>query len=383
MEKRVCAAFWVDKSGSAELQQWYDICQKWANYPNSPVLTSEWPCQAIVLSGQTGFITLTIAKIPMTFNNFYGTCILYSGSRSYDLIDGRWVENVNYVTGFLGRADIGDPITCYETNHNIIEWTTKTTTIAQDTEGQKPLMQLCLLFESETGTMVDSSLYNRTMWVPGGIPYVEMDTNIKFSGKSSGNFTGDIPYTYFVPSQPASQDDEDFAFGTCKFTIDCRLRLLDNPRSGFATLFDTRETDNTTDLCWGINFHTVDNIPYLYGGGSGASFAETPLIPEVWYHIAVVGNGGADGSRTIKCYIDGVLSITKISDYNLTYGKMTIGIDHTLGQALGSSAILGWIDNFRVVKGVELWTADFTPPTTLGVEAVKRRIRMPTRRVVV
>jgi len=82
----------------------------------------------------------------------------------------------------------------------------------------------------------------------------------------------------------------------------------------------------------------------------------------VWTHIAVVRASGL-----INMYINGVLTNTPTSNTtNLTAGasRPTIGTDGNVPLSAGYSFI-GSISNLRAVKGVAVYTGNFTVPTTL------------------
>jgi len=132
-------------------------------------------------------------------------------------------------------------------------------------------------------------------------------------------------------------------------------------KNGYETIFDTRTSDTSSvnGLCLMFGPETAGKIS-LYSPDSGESGLQMSV--NTWYHIALVGNGGSDGSRTIKCYINGALAngFTYTGDYNLTMNNCFIGdgYDHTNPGLF----FQGWLDEIRVSKGVQRWTTDFTPP---------------------
>jgi len=77
---------------------------------------------------------------------------------------------------------------------------------------------------------------------------------------------------------------------------------------------------------------------------------------DTWYHVAIIRN-----VDQLELYVNGV-----------GYGAVTYGnaITGAAGDALfiGKDAdeanyVAGWIDEYRVSKGIARWTTDFTPPT--------------------
>jgi hypothetical protein len=75
-----------------------------------------------------------------------------------------------------------------------------------------------------------------------------------------------------------------------------------------------------------------------------------------WHHIAVVGSSG-----TIKIYIDGVAQGNTAAQGTIIDSSSSYGV----GRAGDYSGLYfnGWIDEFRVSKGIARWTSNFTPPT--------------------
>jgi hypothetical protein len=119
-------------------------------------------------------------------------------------------------------------------------------------------------------------------------------------------------------------------------------------------------------------------ISGAWSDGGGNSDMYFRLIPIRKHHIAIVGNGGADGARTIKIYINGKVGngATITSNYNLNLDRLRVG-GYVLGGGLCFS---GRIDEFRFLKGEQAWTADFTPPTDayyyVNIKTVQAKARI-------
>jgi hypothetical protein len=84
----------------------------------------------------------------------------------------------------------------------------------------------------------------------------------------------------------------------------------------------------------------------------------TNVTTDTWHHCAFVGNGGADGSRTLKLYLDGTLEGSVTSNYNFAQKGPFFGAN----ESAVSEGFAGWIDEVRISKGIQRWTANFTPP---------------------
>jgi hypothetical protein len=96
----------------------------------------------------------------------------------------------------------------------------------------------------------------------------------------------------------------------------------------------------------------------LTSGGAVANVSSSPLSLNTWTHVAIVFNSG-----TITIYFNGTgktLTGTTVG-YNMTsVGAMKIsGYQGIAGQY----GVIGYLTNVRIVKGVAVYTGNFTSPT--------------------
>jgi hypothetical protein len=90
----------------------------------------------------------------------------------------------------------------------------------------------------------------------------------------------------------------------------------------------------------------------LYGFGSTTYTSTVPI--NTWTHIAVVRIG-----TTVKVYINGTASVTTDTQAGtIGNGTLNIGAD-----AANGALFAGYVSNMRVVKGVGVYTGNFTVPT--------------------
>ena len=93
---------------------------------------------------------------------------------------------------------------------------------------------------------------------------------------------------------------------------------------------------------------------------NSAKYAEIPkdsIKANRWHHLAFVKDGT---SNTIKSYLDGVQQAS--TSFNGSSGSTSNGL--IIGQQGGGTHFNGYISNFRVVKGQQVYTDNFTPSTT-------------------
>lgn len=167
----------------------------------------------------------------------------------------------------------------------------------------------------------------------------------KFGGYSA-YFDGDVDFLYPVNSGP------DFAFGTGDFTVEMWVYL---PSLGVARiLYDGRPA--TTNGPYVLTYVSSTNT-IVFFVRSVAITGTTALAAMTWYHVALCRSG-----TSTKLFLNGVQEGATYSDGNNYLGAANrpfIGID---GYNSWSSAMLGYIDDLRVTKGVARYTANFTPP---------------------
>ena len=186
-------------------------------------------------------------------------------------------------------------------------------------------------------TFIDSSTSPRTVSAVGN---AQIDiAQSKFGGTSA----------LFDGSGDGINVSNNIAIGMGAFTIDFWFRA--SSVSGTQDL-ESYTADVTTIALSGT---TV----FFYSGGVRIT-DPGPIAVNTWYHIALVGNGAAAGSRNIKMYRNGTqVGSTWTTDYNFAAINQNIGL-HANNSAEPFS---GWIDEYRL-SNIDRWTTNFTPPSS-------------------
>lgn len=89
------------------------------------------------------------------------------------------------------------------------------------------------------------------------------------------------------------------------------------------------------------------------GFGSGEISTGVVLTVNEWQHIAVVHDG-----TNLMVAVNGVFGYTAVKPVSYTNEG-----DFKIGHPYNVSPYAGYMDEFRVSKGVARWTDNFTPPT--------------------
>lgn len=153
-------------------------------------------------------------------------------------------------------------------------------------------------------------------------------------------------------------DSADFKFGSGDFTIDFWAQW--NSVSGNQTIYDKRASSAAFRSV--LIFFNGTSLN-LYASSNGTSWdianavtIHTPTVDSTFHHYAVVRSGS-----TWSVYVDGSRTNTFTSSATISDDTTTL----TIGDGQSASVYFrGWLDEFRVSKGIARWTgSSFTPPT--------------------
>jgi hypothetical protein len=150
---------------------------------------------------------------------------------------------------------------------------------------------------------------------------------------------------------PASSD---WAVGTGDFTIEWFQYTTKNTSPPFQRVFTV---DDFPDMDIGVS---VEGTTFYYWANSSFRYSSSGAVSiNTWQHWAVVRQSGVT-----KVYRNGTQlgsQITDTNNINNTIDKLTIGADN--GHATNATFV-GYITNFRWIKGLAVYTGNFTTPTS-------------------
>jgi hypothetical protein len=150
---------------------------------------------------------------------------------------------------------------------------------------------------------------------------------------------------------PASSD---WAVGTGDFTIEWFAYTTKTVTPPFQRIFTV---DDFPDMDIGIS---AEGTTFYYWANSSFRYNSSGAVSiNTWQHWAVVRQSGVT-----KVYRNGTQlgsQITDTNNINNTIDKLTIGADN--GHATNATFV-GYLTNFRWVKGLAVYTGNFTVPTS-------------------
>lgn len=183
-------------------------------------------------------------------------------------------------------------------------------------------------------TFTDSSSNALSMTVSGSTAI--STTQVKY-GSASGGFTAAGKLT--APSNSVLSMNADF---TVEFWV-----YRTGTTGSFDSVVSAASESNFLIRAGGAN------PAVLVGGGN--NIANTlSFTQDTWHHIAVVRNSG-----TYKVFKDGtdITTSTYTDSSTRDFSGLIIGESSESGRNF-----VGYIDDFRITKGVARYTANFTPP---------------------
>jgi hypothetical protein len=232
-----------------------------------------------------------------------------------------------------------------------------------------------------TGTRTDSNSSSIVLAIPmdganNGTTFTDESATIKGSGSpksitrngdaktstaqskyygSSGFFDGTGDYLNVGSSA-------DYLFGTGNFTIESWFYLTSN-----SSRQDLCGNYSSATTGWGVSLGSSSSGMYFYYGNTTYATTSANLWDvNRWNHIALVRN-----SSVLKIYLNGieVSSASAAVDINTTSNNTFIGaVTDTSGNP--QLFINGYLQDFRIYKGIAKYTSNFNPPNSIQYPAV-------------
>jgi hypothetical protein len=110
---------------------------------------------------------------------------------------------------------------------------------------------------------------------------------------------------------------------------------------------------------WGIRIQAGTSYVAWLGNNAAQTNGTTVITQNVWHHVAAVGNG-----TNVQMYLDGVSQFATPPTGNFPIPAASTGyLDFGRNTSSPAFSYNGYVSCVRIINGVALYTANFTPPT--------------------
>ena len=229
--------------------------------------------------------------------------------------------------GGSGIVIVRYPVNSYSVNQSIVQ-------------GDPYYDNVVLTLHGDALPFVDTSAYAATIT---NSTSVGCNTGTKQFGTGSMQFNGSTNYL----NTPTTIN---YAFGSQNFTVECWVYFN-------STTYPAQRVWSN-NLTWTTNaMYLTLNAGYVYfqvNGGVSLQGAVVPISTGIWYHIALVRNG-----TTWSIYVNGILDVSGTNSTNADNGTSS---QFYIGRCFANEFLNGFIDEFRITKGVARYTANFVVP---------------------
>ncbi len=221
-----------------------------------------------------------------------------------------------------------------------------------NTETYDSYTKLMLHMEGSGNSFTDSAA-SKAVTANGDV--TQTTAQLKLGGKSAV-FDGNGDYLTLA-------DSEDWNFGSGNFTIDFWIRF--NSVNG-SQMPSGWWSGSTGTYSWRIHYYGDQPGMYFQYSTDGTNVFNgigsvwTPS-PNTWYHVAIVRHG-ADGLFFVNGVKTGATGNFGTDVLYSATSPLYIGSVFSGGEP--GYLFNGYLDEFRISKGIARWTSDFTPPSS-------------------
>ena len=233
-------------------------------------------------------------------------------------------------------------------------------TDAADGDSHFPKVEALLPFDGTNGATSTTDLSDRGNTVTFGGDAEISTAQSKFGGSSlSLDGNGDYVDLPQATNQFVSED----------FTIEFWFRINSGAGAGTIGLFGSYYTGGGGKGMLMLSSATYNQVyfQWMYGSGSGTDWAylnqtqgtRTALSNNTWYHVAVTRSG-----NTWRLFLNGTQEDSVTQSDQLTDSGSTTRLGNYGPSATATDGLNGYIEDFRITRGVARYTSNFTAPTS-------------------
>ena len=337
---------WINTNGNIKVDQ-YGITAY--NFAVPQMLQNTWYHVAAVRDGNN-FCTVFLNGVRST-TGYVTNTTNYSGTTN-----AVGLLNTNgYWTGYISNVRIAFGVDTALYDVSALTITVPTTSLTAVTNTQ--------LLTCQNLGMVDNSLNDYVMTNSSAYPTIS--DRVPFANTYSVYFSAAGNYGYVKAASSTLT-----TFGANDFTIECWCYFMNpNASTNYQVLCNNYNpvTGSVDGIWWGKHQSYSGYVAfwiYNYNQYASALLVETTYPPNrTWVHYAVVRTGS-----TFTMYRNGTATSTSAGVYSGYVSGVTspiyIGISGDNDGTGATTNFQGYISNFRITKGIGVYTGTFTPPTT-------------------
>ena len=326
------------------------------SYNGNPTLTGSLNCTTLTVNGGYFDLSNTVTLTPSTSITITTGTFIYGGTATlasvatftqtggavtlkaysltatgtYTFTSGTLTLTGDLTTGIFSSSNTNNRTIFFDIYNIILSTTTAAATV--------------LNMPDSTGF-----LFNGT----GGFTS-PMSVTRTFTVGTASSVSGSLSFNGIDTQLTYAASNANLVFGTGDFTVEAWIKMNDV---------------NGIQAIWSVSGGTASGISTFFFGTSGSGLyleysasttgiqlnaSNAGITSNVWTHVAVVRISGV---ATI--YVNGVFKTSGAWAYN--YAANGVGRLGAGRGSTGASEINGYISNFRIVKGVGVYTDDFTP----------------------
>ena len=229
-------------------------------------------------------------------------------------------------------------------------------TDAADGDSHFPKVEALLPFDGTNGATSTTDLSDRGNTVTFGGDAEISTAQSKFGGSSlSLDGNGDYVDLPQATNQLVSED----------FTIEFWFRINSGAGSETIGLFGTYYTTPSGKGMLMATSATYNQVYFQWHyGASGWAYlnqtqGRTALSNNTWYHVAVTRSGS-----TWRLFLNGTQEDSVTQSSYITDSGSTTRLGNYGPSATASDGLNGYIEDFRITRGVARYTSNFTAPTS-------------------
>lgn len=299
---------------------------------------------AVLVSSPAGTITV---------NTWHHVAVTRDASTEIRLfVDGAVVDNTNSTRSFPGGTGrVGARYISGTIDQKLTGYISDLNYVVGDVVYNSNFVPPTVPIQNTNNTELLLNFQDAGIYDLAGKNNIETVGNASVSTAQKKYGTGSLEFDGSGDRLAARENGTDFTFGTGDFTIECWVYIDQNLTS---FIFDWRKQAGNQGRM--PSLYIESGVLKFYSAGLRITSNSITGRLNQWLHVALVRSSGQ-----LKLYVDGTQEGTNYADSNAYISPQDGNV--YIGGRPDGYAFDGYIDDFRITKGVARYTSNFTPPT--------------------